>query len=75
MFYNNLNESDCHTVVETVQVDCELKVQSSRKGYIFAIFIFHLNIFHGFKVLAPGQRGEISLPSRPDENGKNNQEL
>lgn len=29
------------------------------------MFIFHLNILHGFKVLTPGQRGEVSLSSRP----------
>lgn len=28
------------------------------------MFIFHLNILHGFKVLTPGQGREVSLSSR-----------
>lgn len=41
-----------------------------RWGYIFAVFIFHLNIFYGFKVLTPEQRGEISFPPRSVWNRK-----
>lgn len=35
----------------------------NRQGYVSAIFTFHFNILHGFKVLAPGQGREIPLPS------------
>lgn len=38
------------------------RVTREVSGYVFAIFIFHLDVLHGFKVLTPGQGGEVSLP-------------